>query len=232
MQHYGIEGWKAEGVALLGRLPKDFLGSYGGAARAAPLLTMAATSSVSYFLGDLAAQVVEGRRSARLLDLPRCARNAALGFFLHGPMLHFWIVLVMEGPQFAALEQSNGELAARGAKILLDQTVFSAVINVVYAVIDGVLSDKSLTDSLARARQTLAPALVSSWRFWPAVHLLSYSPLIPVDFKILWIDCMEVIWVAILSTTVNTAPETPKQSVPWNEGLYFDGTPPEAADEQ
>jgi len=36
------------------------------------------------------------------------------------------------------------------------------------------------------------------------VHLVSYSPLIPEEYKLLFIDVMEVAWVAILSTVVNS----------------------------
>ena len=56
------------------------------------------------------------------------------------------------------------------------------------------------------------------------VHLISYSPLIPVDLKVLWIDVMEIVWVAILSATVNSAGgdddggEGPR--VPWGEGRW------------
>ena len=56
------------------------------------------------------------------------------------------------------------------------------------------------------------------------MHLISYSPLIPVDLKVLWIDVMEIVWVAILSATVNSAGgddddgEGPR--VPWGEGRW------------
>ena len=45
---------------------------------------------------DLVAQRVEGRSRVGL-HLRRCARNAALGFGLHGPMV-FWWINVLEGP--------------------------------------------------------------------------------------------------------------------------------------
>ena len=64
-----------------------------------------------------------------------------------------------------------------------------------------------------------------SWRFWPLVHLISYSPLIPVDLKVLWIDVMEIVWVAILSATVNSAGDDDGDNgegprVPWGEGRW------------
>ena len=61
--------------------------------------------------------------------------------------------------------------------------------------------------------------MVSSWRFWPIVQLISFSPLVPVDFKLLWIDTMEILWVAYLSATVNGggAPGEQPDAIPWGE---------------
>lgn len=52
-------------------------------------------------------------------------------------------------------------------------------------------------------KSTAWPALTSSWRFWPLIHCVSFSNLIPTDLKLLFIDCMEIIWVTILSTVAN-----------------------------
>lgn len=52
-------------------------------------------------------------------------------------------------------------------------------------------------------KSTAWPALTSSWRFWPLIHCFSFSSIIPKDLKLLFIDCMEIIWVTILSTVAN-----------------------------
>mmetsp|Transcript_118198 Transcript_118198/g.217660 ORF Transcript_118198/g.217660 Transcript_118198/m.217660 type:complete len:497 (-) Transcript_118198:179-1669(-) len=221
--------WFPEAIKLLARLPADLLTKYGQFAGSEDLTTIlttkACTSAVSYLLGDLLAQVFEGRNRPRLLDLPRAARNTALGFFLHGPVLHYWI-LWEEGP-VASLAGGNDNPAAVFLKILLDQTMFASFINLAYATLDELLADSSLSESFAVARQVLVPSVVASWRFWPFVHLLSYSPLIPLDFKLLWIDTMEIVWVAILSTTVNAgkSPDVTESSeelkpLPWGEGRF------------
>ena len=177
--------WLPESLQLFSRLPMDFIRDYTAAAVAMPVLTKAATSCVSYLGGDLTAQAVEGRRRVGLLDLPRAARNGLLGFFLHGPLLHFWI-LFLEGP-FSRLCLGSG--LTEGplllvAKVALDQTFFAVTINLAYAFIDGILSDQSPSDAWRRSRQVLVPSVVQSWRFWPLVHLISYSPLIPVDPRV------------------------------------------------
>lgn len=54
-----------------------------------------------------------------------------------------------------------------------------------------------------QVKSTAWPALTSSWRFWPLIHCFSFSTIIPTDLKLLFIDCMEIIWVTILSTVAN-----------------------------
>ena len=46
-----------------------------------------------------------------------------------------------------------------------------------------------------------------------------------VDLKVLWIDVMEIVWVAILSATVNSAGDDDGDNgegprVPWGEGRW------------
>ena len=89
--------WLPESLSLLQTVPSNFLADYQQAVILAPLLTMACTSGFAYAVGDLVAQVVEGRWRAELLDLERCARTSLLGFALHGPLVYGWIQ-VLEGP--------------------------------------------------------------------------------------------------------------------------------------
>ena len=52
-------------------------------------------------------------------------------------------------------------------------------------------------------KATSWPALRVSWRFWPFVHCISFSHLVPLDLKLLWVDVMEIVWVTILSKVAN-----------------------------
>jgi len=219
--------WLPESLELLQTMPASFLDDYAQAVALAPLLTMACTSCFSYAAGDLVAQVLEGRGQVDQLDLGRCARSALLGFGLHGPLVYGWIG-VLEGPlaQLVGGEVGSPGLGFLVLKIVLDQTFFSALINLLYASLNGLLSDLAPRDAFRRARQVLVPAMVSSWRFWPAVQLISYSPLIPIDFKLLWIDTMEILWVAYLSATVNGGSSgEQRDTVPWGEGRLVDRPP-------
>ena len=69
------------------------------------------------------------------------------------------------------------------------------------------------------------PSLYSSWRFWPFVHALTYS-IVPLHLRVLWVDVVEVAWVAILATCTakaareDVADECSLATGACNESLY------------
>jgi len=204
--------WIPESMKLLARLPSDAFRDYGTAATEHPVFVKACTSAVAYLVGDLIAQAYEGRREIAYLDLPRTFRNSLAGFLLHGPILHAWIEF-LEGPfqssfqstlNVATVEPGTSvEYSLIAAKIALDQTAFALGFNTIYSYALGLLAQKPLPEVQQNVANTLLPSMVSSWKFWPIVHIVSYSPLVPVQYKLLWIDLMEIAWVAILSFIAN-----------------------------
>eukprot|EP00930_Biecheleria_cincta_P076683 TRINITY_DN63897_c0_g1_i1.p1 TRINITY_DN63897_c0_g1~~TRINITY_DN63897_c0_g1_i1.p1 ORF type:complete len:256 (-),score=49.83 TRINITY_DN63897_c0_g1_i1:37-750(-) len=219
------DDWLKTSAMVLARLPTDLINSYGEAAIQNPVLIKAGTSAVAYFVGDILAQVFEGRVKLQWLDLSRCWRNAAAGFVLHGPALHFWIQF-LEGPFSQCIgatpEMFNAPWVI-ASKILLDQTVFAFILNFLYALFIGFLAAKPLGEVLERTKATVGPSMLSSWRFWPLVHIITYSPFMPVEFKVLWNDAAEIAWVAILSVIANDRreemPETQKVCVTEDFGV-------------
>lgn len=75
----------------------------------------------------------------------------------------------------------------------------SIVYNTFYTVLIGTFALRTPAALWTDVRETWWPGMKASIRFWPAVHLLTFSPLLPLELKLLWIDCMEIIWIAILS---------------------------------
>ena len=58
--------------------------------------------------------------------------------------------------------------------------------------------------AFARIRRAAWPSLKRSWQFWPAVHVVTFG-LVPHHLRVLWVDAVEVVWVAVLATCVNRA---------------------------
>ena len=171
---------------------------YEVAALRTPIVTKAATSGVAYLLGDLLAQRIAGPKIAP----GRVARSTIAGFVSHGPTLHYWCLLL---DRFVNI--GTGIWAQRLAvvlKILLDQTIFSLYLNAAYCALTEALKRTRPSVIWARVRSSSWPMLRSSWRFWPAVHAFTFS-IVPQHLRVLWVDAVEVVWVAILATLVAAA---------------------------
>ena len=177
---------------VLLRLPGDWIRWYDASALSRPILTKACTSGVCYAAGDLVAQATTGATLASL-DLRRSARSAAAGFIGHGPVAHYWLQFVDEQMSF------GGAWWAFVPKIIVDQGPMSIVYNTVYTVLIGTFALRAPRDIIGDVRQTWWPGMQASIKFWPLVHLVTFSPLVPLELKLLWVDAVEIVWVAILA---------------------------------
>ena len=186
----------AVAVDLLARLPSDAIHSYEDLVASNPIYYKAWTSGVAYALGDFISQVYQGKRWKNI-DLPRSFRSGAAGFIGHGPLCHFWLLTMETYLDF------DGAWWATGLKVTADLTVWSIFLNAAYSFIIGSLQLRPPQDVWKDVKATSWPALRSAWRFWPFVHTVSFSHAVPLDLKLLWVDCMEVVWVTILSKVAN-----------------------------
>ncbi|EGB09882.1 hypothetical protein AURANDRAFT_4597, partial [Aureococcus anophagefferens] len=181
---------------LLARLPMDSIHSYEALVPTNPIFYKACTSGVAYTLGDFVSQIYQGR-NLKSVDLARSARSGAAGFVGHGPLCHFWMVWMEAHLDF------DGAWYGTGFKVFADQTVWSLYLNAMYSFLIGSFALRNPRDVWEDVKATSWPALRSSWRFWPFVHTISFSHLVPLDLKLLWVDAMEIVWVTILSKVAN-----------------------------
>ncbi|CAI0375942.1 unnamed protein product [Linum tenue] len=98
-------------------------------------------------------------------------------------------------------------------KVAFDQTAWSAVWNSIYFTVLGFLRLESPLTILDELRATFFPMLTAGWKLWPFAHVITYG-MIPVEQRLLWVDCVELIWVTILSTYSNEKSEARIAEVP------------------
>ena len=111
-------------------------------------------------------------------------------------------------------------------KVAFDQTIWSGFWNSVYFVTLGILRLESPQSIVSELKATFWPMLSvwmgyiwylvydwlingirskdffiyyqAGWKLWPFAHVITYG-VIPVEQRLLWVDCVELIWVTILS---------------------------------
>ena len=201
-----VAGWDAHVPQLLWHAYQYSLVSH-------PVYTKAATSATVYAFGDVLAQRSSSSSSSGdadsdagdfVLDVPRVARSLVAGGLGHGPLSHVYYNLS---------EHLFGQVLHWTAwwstipKIVVDQTLFGPFWNNAYLLMIGLMQGHSLQKIGNEMRTTTIPLIVSGLKLWPAVHVVTYG-LMPVQYRLLWVDAVEVLWVSILATEANSSRES------------------------
>ncbi|XP_010455892.1 PREDICTED: protein SYM1-like [Camelina sativa] len=198
IDHDYWQGWTL--YEILRYAPEHNWVAYEQILKTNPVLAKMAISGIVYSLGDWIAQCYEGKPLFEF-DRSRVVRSGLVGFTLHGSLSHYYY-------QFCEALFPFQEWWVVPAKIAFDQTVWSAIWNSIYFTVLGLLRFQSPADIFSEIKTTFWPMITAGWKLWPLAHLVTYG-VIPVDQRLLWVDCIELIWVTILSTYSNEKAEAP-----------------------
>jgi protein Mpv17 len=138
----------------------------------------------------LVLQCVEGKPVLEFSRV-RLLRSGLVGFCLHGSLSHYYYYVC------EYLFPYNGWWVVP-LKVAFDQTIWSAIWNSIYYVTLGLLRLESPARIWKDLTATFFPLLTAGWKLWPFAHLVTYG-LVPVEQRLLWVDCVEIVWVTILS---------------------------------
>ncbi|TKY48839.1 Peroxisomal membrane protein 2 [Spatholobus suberectus] len=196
IDHDYWHGWTL--YEILRYIPEHNWIAYEQALKANPVLAKMAISGIVYSIGDWVAQCYEGKPLFEF-DRARVFRSGLVGFTLHGSLSHYYYQICEALFPFQ-------EWWVVPAKVAFDQTVWSAIWNSIYFVVLGLLRLESLSNIYGELKSTFWPLLTAGWKLWPFAHLITYG-VIPVEQRLLWVDCVELIWVTILSTYSNEKSE-------------------------
>lgn len=159
-----------------------------------PVLAKMMISGVVYSIGDWIGQCVEGKPVLEFSRV-RLLRSGLVGFCLHGSLSHYYYHVC----EFLFPFQGWWVVPV---KVAFDQTIWSAIWNSIYFITLGLLRFESPVRILKDLRETFFPLLTAGWKLWPFAHLITYG-LVPVEQRLLWVDCVEILWVTILSVFAN-----------------------------
>ncbi|KAL1567679.1 protein SYM1-like [Salvia divinorum] len=196
IDHDYWQGWTL--YEVLRYAPEHNWIAYEEALKEHPVLSKMVISGIVYSIGDWIAQCYEGKPLFEF-DRTRMFRSGLVGFTLHGSLSHYYY-------QFCEALFPFKDWWVVPAKVAFDQTVWSAVWNSIYYVVLGFLRGESLENIVNELKATFLPLLTAGWKLWPFAHLITYG-VVPVEQRLLWVDCVELIWVTILSTYSNEKSE-------------------------
>jgi protein Mpv17 len=178
--------------------PQHNWSAYEEALKTNPVLAKMVISGVVYSLGDWIAQCCQGKPLFEF-DRTRMFRSGLVGFTLHGSLSHYYYQFCEELIPFQ-------DWWVVPAKVVFDQTAWAALWNSIYFIALGFLRLESPVSIYNEWKATFWPMLTAGWKLWPFAHVITYG-VIPVEQRLLWVDCVELIWVTILSTYSNEKSE-------------------------
>ncbi|KAK9089382.1 hypothetical protein Scep_028464 [Stephania cephalantha] len=190
IDHDYWHGWTF--FEILRYAPQHNWDAYEEALKSNPVFAKMVISGVVYTIGDWIAQCYEGKPLLEF-DRARAFRSGLVGFLLHGSLSHYYY-------QFCEVLFPSKDWWVVPAKVVFDQTAWSAVWNSIYYGVLGLLRRESPDIILAELKATFWPMITAGWKLWPFAHLITYG-VIPLEQRLLWVDCVELIWVTILSTS-------------------------------
>ncbi|PWA51335.1 peroxisomal membrane 22 kDa (Mpv17/PMP22) family protein [Artemisia annua] len=191
-----LEGWTI--FEILRYAPQHNWSAYEEALKENPLLAKMMISGVVYSIGDWIAQCCEGKPLLEF-DRTRMFRSGLVGFSLHGSLSHYYYY-------FCEALFPFQDWWVVPVKVTFDQTAWAAVWNSIYFVVVGLLRFESPVTIFSELKATFWPMLTAGWKLWPFAHIITYG-VVPIEQRLLWVDCVELIWVTILSTLSNEKSE-------------------------
>ena len=238
-------GWDLGEIIV--RIPYDNWQEYEGGLTTHPILVKTVINVIIYLVGDWMAQVGWGRTRPLLdFDLARTARNGLIGAFF-GPLVHYYydfsdFILPMDVPINRVLKiimvrrritaKKSGTLYFTYSRHLhppptQDQTIYFVTKCSVYIALVGLLRGDDRDQVVKDVREKIVPIVLRGWKFWPAMHILTYS-IIPARHRVLWVNCLDIIWSYILAslTSSSSAPLPPTEPAqlpvsppPWDQNI-------------
>mmetsp|Transcript_3516 Transcript_3516/g.5874 ORF Transcript_3516/g.5874 Transcript_3516/m.5874 type:complete len:378 (+) Transcript_3516:222-1355(+) len=190
IDHEFTRGWTQQEIAM--RIPLDNWASYESALAEKPIITKTFINVVIYSLGDWLAQTVFQQKNVLDYDASRTLRNGFIGLCF-GPLVHMYyewsdhILPVEDG------------LMNRVKKVFMDQTLYLTVKCSIYIAAVGLLQGDDLKTVKENVEQRIGPICFTAWKFWPLVHCVTYG-VIPGRHRMLWVNCVDLVWNAILAS--------------------------------
>lgn len=164
-----------------------------------PLTVKSVSTGILMGSGDALSQYLEHRVGGSqegltrdTYDWPRTARMAVFGAVASGPGMHYW---------YNWLE---GRIAATGTtlvakQVLADQVVFSPLIVTGFFVMDEMLQGRGVAGAKQSLEHNWLDAMKMNYVMWPAAMAVCFK-LVPTHHRVMYVNIVQVLWAAVLST--------------------------------
>lgn len=193
----------------------SFGGWYMACLSSFPLYTKALTTAIIGMMGDTGAQMIEERIRSRKEGTPfqfrqsydrrRGLANAADGFLVTGPLLHFAYNFLETIIPVSGAATGLGATIAALIQVLIDDFILDGIFVAIMFVTTGLGEGYRLRQILSQFRKDYTGAVRASWA--TSVFLLPCEFVLfrffPLRFRVLGMNLIDIFWEGMVSYMVH-----------------------------
>lgn len=159
--------------------------------RTNPVLTKSITSAVTAGLGNIVSQKIQKRGKNLPLEYRPVIAFSAYGFFLSGPLIHYFYEFLDKFiPKTASYSKAK--------RLLIDRGVMSPALLLVFFYVVAILEGKSHEGAIRKIGQHYWTALKMSWRVWIIFQFFNLN-YVPREYRVLAGNMMSFLWSVYLA---------------------------------
>ncbi|KAL6897205.1 hypothetical protein GGI43DRAFT_111296 [Trichoderma evansii] len=161
--------------------------AYGRSQHKRPWVTQTITTTFIFFLADLGAQSTNDDD----YDPLRSVRTMIVGAGMAIPA-YSWFMFLAKHFNY------KSRALSLGVKVLMNQFIFAASINVYFFGMQALLAGHGIGGAIQRVKDTWVTSWTNSWKLWPFVMAFNLT-YIPLQYRSLFSGIVSVFWQAYLS---------------------------------
>ncbi|XP_037889489.1 mpv17-like protein [Glossina fuscipes] len=147
--------------------------------------------------GDILAQTVTDKRELKEINFGRTLKYASLGIFYVGPVLKGWYKYLD-----VIVTKKNTKFVRAAKKMLIDQSIMAPMLNLTLIPLVGMVMNQSYDTIKSHIKYDYLQILEKNYILWPAAQLINFG-LIPLQFQVLFVQVIAVVWNFFLSGILN-----------------------------
>ncbi|KAH9488967.1 Protein Mpv17 [Bulinus truncatus] len=155
-----------------------------------PLRTMAFTTGTLMASGDCISQLAIEKKKLKQYDVKRTGRFLVLGFFVFGPIMRGWY-LVLD-------RMYSGKKLAAVKMMATDQLCMSPFFLSTFLTVMGVLKGETIEDIKNKFKKDFCPILLNNYKVWPLAQLINFY-FMPLQHRVLFVNFIALGWNTYLA---------------------------------
>ncbi|XP_076694689.1 peroxisomal membrane protein 2 isoform X2 [Callospermophilus lateralis] len=132
------------------------------------------------------------KEDSQNLDISGPLRYAVYGFFITGPLSHYFYLLmdhwIPPGAPWAGIR-----------RLLLDRLVFAPAFLLLFFLVMNLLEGKDAETLATKMRSGFWPALRMNWRVWTPLQFVNIN-YVPLQFRVLFANLAALVWYVYLAS--------------------------------